>query len=70
MFYRILGKFGASNRKMLMDPQNLVFKDEHSIGLPAFQLVFERASTHTEFGEIILDGTQVLVFSMFKNSRL
>ncbi|VDK71443.1 unnamed protein product [Litomosoides sigmodontis] len=56
--FRILGKFGASNRKMLTDPQNLVFKDEHSFDSPAFQLVFERPSTQVEFNEILSDGTQ------------
>ncbi|EJD75551.1 FAT domain-containing protein [Loa loa] len=56
--FRILGKFGASNRKMLMDPQNLVFKDEHSFELPAFRLVFERASTRIEFNETLSDGSQ------------
>ncbi|VDK69125.1 unnamed protein product, partial [Onchocerca ochengi] len=57
--FRILGKFGASNRKMLMDPQNLVFKDEHSFESPAFQLVFERAPTsHVEFNETLSYETQ------------
>uniref|UniRef100_A0A0R3RGM5 Non-specific serine/threonine protein kinase n=1 Tax=Elaeophora elaphi TaxID=1147741 RepID=A0A0R3RGM5_9BILA len=56
--FRILGKFGASNRKMLTDPQNLVFKDEHSFELPAFKLVFERPSTHVEFNETLSDGSQ------------
>ncbi|VDO30599.1 unnamed protein product [Onchocerca flexuosa] len=57
--FRILGKFGASNRKMLMDPQNLVFKDEHSFESPTFQLVFERASTsHVEFSETLSKDIQ------------
>ncbi|KAK6104161.1 FAT domain family protein [Brugia pahangi] len=56
--FRILGKFGASNRKMLMDPQNLVFKEEHSFESPAFQLIFERASSHAEFNETLPDETQ------------
>ncbi|CAG9537664.1 unnamed protein product [Cercopithifilaria johnstoni] len=56
--FRILGKFGASNRKMLTDPQNLVFKDEHSFESAAFQLVFERPSAHVAFNETLSDGAQ------------
>lgn len=59
---RILGKFGASNRRMLTDPQNLVFKDEHLYESPAFQLVFERPSTHVEFNETLLDEAEVYIF--------
>ncbi|MCP9261857.1 Transformation/transcription domain-associated protein [Dirofilaria immitis] len=55
----ILGKFGASNRKMLIDPQNLVFKDEHSFESPAFQLVFRRpSSAHFGFSETLTNETQ------------
>ncbi|KAM3719228.1 Transformation/transcription domain-associated protein [Dirofilaria immitis] len=57
--FRILGKFGASNRKMLIDPQNLVFKDEHSFESPAFQLVFRRpSSAHFGFSETLTNETQ------------
>ncbi|KAL3994636.1 FAT domain family protein [Acanthocheilonema viteae] len=64
--FRILGKFGASNRKMLTDPQNLVFKEENLFESPAFQLVFERPSAQIEFSETLSDETQ----SSKKNSPI
>lgn len=44
IFFRILGKFGASNRKMLIDPQALTYREEHLFESPAFQLVFGRSA--------------------------
>uniref|UniRef100_A0A915BXE0 FAT domain-containing protein n=2 Tax=Parascaris univalens TaxID=6257 RepID=A0A915BXE0_PARUN len=41
--FRILGKFGGSNRKMLSDPQVLTFNSAPSAEYPSLKLVFQRS---------------------------
>ncbi|VDN51198.1 unnamed protein product [Dracunculus medinensis] len=40
---RILGKFGASNRNVMCEPQELIYTCETSSCRPSFQLVFQRS---------------------------
>ncbi|XP_070565955.1 transformation/transcription domain-associated protein-like isoform X2 [Ptychodera flava] len=42
--FRVLGKFGGSNRKMLKEPQKLTYKEEESVG-PCIVVCFQDCKT-------------------------
>ncbi|VDM94952.1 unnamed protein product [Thelazia callipaeda] len=60
--FRILGKFGAANRKVLIDPQNLAYRDNCEAASPAFKLVYQRsASAYVAYNQPSVDGAQTTI---------